>query len=116
MSACTLYYNPDCSKCRGALELLEARGVAPALVHYLDTPPAADELADLVDLLGGDARVLLREDEPEYAALGLADPGLDNAALIAAIVAHPRLMQRPIAIADGKAVIGRPPQRVLELV
>lgn len=116
MSTCTLYFNPDCSKCRGALELIEARGVAADVVRYLDTPPDAAELARLVDLLGGDARVLLRTDEPEYAALGLDDPALDNAALIEALVAQPRLLQRPIVVADGKAVIGRPPSRVLDIL
>ncbi|MDC8015098.1 arsenate reductase (glutaredoxin) [Tahibacter soli] len=115
MSACTLYYNPDCSKCRGALELLEGRGIAPHIVRYLDAPPDAAALERLVGLLGGNARVLLRADEPEYGALGLDDPGLDNAALIAAIVAHPRLLQRPIVVAGGKAAIGRPPQRVLDI-
>ena len=116
MRACTLYYNPDCSKCRGALELVQAQGVAPDLVHYLDTPPDAAALAHLVDLLGGDARVLVRTGEPQYSALGLADPALDNAALIATLVAHPQLLERPIAIVGDKAVIGRPPQRVLDIL
>ncbi|HVJ61149.1 MAG TPA: arsenate reductase (glutaredoxin) [Tahibacter sp.] len=116
MSTCTLYFNPDCSKCRGALELLEARGVAADVVRYLDTPPDATELARLVDLLGGDARVLLRTDEPEYAAFGLDDPALDNAALIAALVAQPRLLQRPIVVVNGKAAIGRPPLRILDIL
>lgn len=116
MSTCTLYYNPDCSKCRGALELIEGRGIAPQIVRYLDTPPDAATLGSLVTLLGGDARVLLRADEPQYLSLGLDDPALGNAALIAAIVAHPHLMQRPIVVAGGKAVIGRPPQRVLDIL
>ena len=116
MSTCTLYYNAECSKCRGALELIEAHGVAPAIVHYLDTPPGADELRRLVDLLGGDPRVLLRTGEPEYAGLGLDDRSLSPDALIAALIAHPRLLERPILVADGKAVIGRPPQRVLDIL
>ena len=116
MSTCTLYFNPDCSKCRGALELLEGRGIAPHIVRYLDAPPDAAMLERLVDLLGGDARVLLRTDEPEYAAFGLDDPALDNAALIAALVAQPRLLQRPIVVVNGKAAIGRPPLRILDIL
>lgn len=111
-----LYHNPRCSKSRGALELLRERGLEPALVAYLDSPPDAAELRALLDLLGLSARDLLRSGEDEYRELGLADPGLDEAALIAAMVAHPRLIERPIFVHAGRAVISRPPERVLELL
>lgn len=112
----TLYHNPRCSKSRQALELLEARGETPAVVRYLETPPDAATLRRLLQALGLPARALLRSGEAEYAALGLDAPGLDEEALIAAMVAHPRLIERPVAVRDGRAVIGRPPERVLELL
>ncbi len=111
-----LYYNPACSKCRDARALLEARGVAPRIVPYLDAAPEAGEIRELLGLLGLAPRALLRDAEPEYAALGLADPALADEALIAAMAAHPRLIQRPIFVHRGRAVIGRPPERALELL
>jgi arsenate reductase len=112
----TLFHNPRCSKSRGALELLEQRGVQPAIVRYLDTPPDADTLRELLRLLGLPARALLRKGEAEYTEMKLEDPALDDEALIAAMVAHPRLIERPIFVHEGRAVIGRPPERVLELL
>ncbi len=112
----TLYHNPRCSKSREALALLESRGQAPHIVRYLDTPPDATTLKNLLATLGISARELLRSKEPEYAELGLDDPALDEASLIAAMVAHPRLIERPIAIDGKRAVIGRPPEKVLELL
>lgn len=111
-----LYHNARCSKSRGALELLQARGVDPEVVFYLETPPTADELRALVKQLGVPARSLLRSGEAEYAELGLADPSLGEDALIAAMAAHPRLIERPVFVHQGRAVIGRPPERVLELL
>lgn len=112
----TIYHNPRCSKSRTALELLESRGLTPDIVHYLDTPPDAATLKKLLKQLGLPARALLREKEAEYTELGLNDPTLDEAALIAAMVAHPRLIERPIATDGRRAVIGRPPENVLELL
>lgn len=116
MTDLTLYHNPRCSKSRGALELLEARGLAPRVVRYLETPPSAEELRELLAKLGYAARQLLRSGEDEYKALNLADPTLDDEALIAAMVEHPRLIERPILVVGDKAVVGRPPERVLELL
>lgn len=116
MTDSRLYHNPGCSKSRGALDLLLQRGVSPRIVAYLDAPPTIDELHALVALLGAGARDLLRTGEPEYAALGLSDPATTDAQLIAAMAAHPRLMERPIFVHAGRAVIGRPPERVLELL
>ena len=111
-----LYHNPRCSKSRGALELLNERGIQPRVIAYLDTPPSADELRDLLRMLALPARALLRTGEEEYVALGLADASLSEDALIAAMVAHPRLIERPIFVHNDRAVIGRPPEQVLALL
>lgn len=112
----TLYHNPRCSKSRAALQLLRQRGVEPLIVAYLEDPPTADALRRLVATLALPVRDLMRSGEPEYAALGLADAGLDDEQLIAAMAAHPRLIQRPVFVHRGRAIIGRPPERVLELL
>lgn len=112
----TIYHNPRCSKSRAALDLLVTHGIEPAVVRYLDTPPDAATLAQLLDRLGLEPRALLRSGEDEYRALNLADPALGREALIAAMVAHPRLIERPIVVRGDRAVLGRPPERVLELL
>lgn len=111
-----LYHNPRCSKSRGALELLIERGIQPRVIAYLETPPGADELRELLRMLALPARALLRTDEEEYKALGLADSTLPEDVLIAAMAAHPRLIERPIFVHGGRAVIGRPPEQVLTLL
>ncbi|KAA0981899.1 arsenate reductase (glutaredoxin) [Pseudomonas sp. ANT_J12] len=116
MTDLTLYHNPRCSKSRGALELLEARGLAPTVVRYLETPLDAAQLTGLLKKLGITARQLLRTGEDEYKTLNLADASLSEAQLIAAIAAHPKLMERPILEVGDKAVIGRPPEQILELL
>jgi len=116
MTDLTLYHNPRCSKSRGALELLEARGLAPTIVRYLETPPDATTLEALLSKLGISARQLLRTGEDEYKALNLADAALTETQLIEAMVQHPKLIERPILIAGDKAVIGRPPEKVLEIL
>ncbi|HCW96563.1 MAG TPA: arsenate reductase (glutaredoxin) [Pseudomonas sp.] len=116
MTDLILYHNPRCSKSRGALELLQARGMEPTIVRYLETPPSEAELHALLAKLGLSARQLLRTGEEEYQSLGLADTALTDAQIIAAMARHPRLIERPILIAGDKAVIGRPPERVLELL
>ncbi|MBE7376718.1 arsenate reductase (glutaredoxin) [Pseudomonas lopnurensis] len=116
MTELTLYHNPRCSKSRGALELLEARGLTPDIVRYLETPPSATELEALLGKLGLTPRQLLRTGEEEYKSLNLADPALGDAQLIEAMVAHPRLIERPILIAGDKAIVGRPPEKVLEIL
>ncbi|MCY1186107.1 putative protein YfgD [compost metagenome] len=116
MTDLTLYHNPRCSKSRSALELLEARGLAPTVVRYLETPPDAATLSALLGKLGIGARQLLRSGEDEYKDLNLADPALSDAQLIDAMVKHPKLIERPILVAGDKAVIGRPPEKVLEIL
>jgi arsenate reductase len=111
-----LFHNPRCSKSRGALELLRERGIEPEILPYLERPPSVAELRDLVRRLGVPARTLLRTGEAEYDELGLADPALDDDALLTAMHAHPRLIERPIFVHGDRAVIGRPPERVLDLL
>ncbi|MBI2379950.1 MAG: arsenate reductase (glutaredoxin) [Gammaproteobacteria bacterium] len=116
MSEWTYYHNPRCSKSREALSLLESRGVQPRVVEYLKTPPSAVELRRILQLLGLAARELMRRDEDEYRELGLDAPGLSEDALIQAMLTHPRLIQRPILVGKNQARIGRPPERVLEIL
>ncbi len=116
MTDLTLYHNPRCSKSRGALELLEARGLTPTVVRYLETPLNATQIKALLKKLGISARQLLRTGEDEYKTLNLADASVNEAQLIAAIAAHPKLMERPILETADKAIIGRPPENVLEIL
>jgi len=116
MTDLTLYHNPRCSKSRGALELLEARGLTPNVVRYLETPLSAAQIKALLGKLGISARQLLRSGEDEYKMLQLADESLSETQLIDAIAQHPKLMERPILEVGDKAVIGRPPENILELL
>ncbi len=112
----TMYHNPRCSKSRTTLELLKTQGRDPQLVEYLKEPPTAEMLNAILDMLGMQPRDLLRKKEKEYAEAGLDNPDLDRDELIAAMIEHPRLIERPIVIANGKAAIGRPPEKVLEIL
>jgi arsenate reductase len=111
-----IYHNNRCSKSRATLALLQEHADEVEVINYLDTPPDTTELTGLLKQLGMTARQLLRTGEAEYAELGLDSPSLDDHALIAAMVAHPRLIERPIVVANGKAVIGRPPESVLAIL
>ncbi|MDX6020301.1 arsenate reductase (glutaredoxin) [Scandinavium sp. V105_16] len=115
--AVTIYHNPRCSKSRETLALLTENGVEPDVVLYLDTPTTAETLKTLLKMLGMDsARELMRQKEDLYKELNLADGALSEDALLAAMVAHPKLMERPIVVKDGQARIGRPPEQVLEII
>lgn len=116
MTMSTLYHNPRCSKSREALQLLEAKGCKPDVRLYLDMPPTAKELKELLATLGISARQLLRKTEDAYKELNLADEKLSEAALIKTMVANPKLIERPIFINNGKAVVGRPPENVLTIL
>ncbi len=109
-------HNPRCSKSRAALALVEASGRKPRVVDYLAEPPTTAEIERLLALLDIGPRELMRTDEAIYRELGLADEALGHDALVAALHEHPRLLQRPIVLAGGKAVIGRPPERVLDIL
>jgi arsenate reductase len=111
----TIYHNPKCAKSRETLKLLEARGIETRVIEYLKTPPTEAELKRLLTQLGLKPRELLRTKEPEYKEAGLADPNLSDGDIIRAMIKHPRLIERPIVVHGKKAVLGRPPQKVLEL-
>ena len=112
----TIYHNPRCSKSRQTLALLRDNGVEPKIVEYLQTPPSTAELKKILGQLGLAPRELMRRKEAEYKANGLDDDGLGEAELIAAMVAHPKLIERPIVLANGKAALGRPPESVLRIL
>ena len=112
----TLYHNPRCSKSREALNLLREQGHEPDVILYLETPPNAKTLKEIVEKLGISARELLRKGEDAYKDLNLADEKLSDAALIKAMVENPKLIERPIAINGDKAVIGRPPENVKSIL
>ena len=116
MSKPTMYHNPRCSKSRQTLELLRARGIEPEIVEYLQTPPDAQQLGHVLDMLGLEPRQLMRSNEAEYKEHKLADTSLSRDELIQAMVEHPRLIQRPVVISHGKAALGRPPEAVLEIL
>lgn len=116
MKKVTIYHNPRCTKSRQTLETLRSRGIEPEIVEYLKTPPGAATLKTLLKQLGMKARDLLRTKELEYKRAGLDDPSLSEAQIIAAMVDHPILIERPIVVAGGKAALGRPPENVLKIL
>lgn len=111
----TIYHNPKCSKSRETLALLEGRGIRPRVVEYLKAPPSAAELSDIVARLGIRPESLVRKGEDIYKAK-YAGKTLTDAQWIEAMVRDPILIERPIVVAGGRAAIGRPPERVLELL
>lgn len=111
----TIYHNPKCSKSRQTLALLEGRGIRPRIVEYLKTPPSAAELSAIVARLGIRPESLVRKGEDIYKAK-YAGKTLTDAQWIEAMVRDPVLIERPIVVAGGKAAIGRPPERALELL
>ncbi len=132
----TFYHHPRCSKSRQALALLQEKGFTPEVVEYQKTPPSRETFAQIAALLlptlkklrgtgGGDVRAMMRQKDALFKELGLADASLSNEDLLDALAEHPALLERPVLVAtqaDGaakataKAVIGRPPERVLDLV
>lgn len=112
----TIYHNPRCSKSRQTLDLLRERGIEPRVIPYLDEPPDADTLQRLLVQLGLEPRQLMRRKETVYHELGLDRQTLSAGALIEAMHQHPILIERPIVVTDKGAVIGRPPENVLDLL
>jgi arsenate reductase len=112
----TIYHNPRCSKSRSALELIKAQGIEPEIIEYLKNPPSASELDAILQKLGMEPRDLMRKNEPEYKETGMDNPALDRQALIDGMAATPKLIERPIVLANGKAVVGRPPEKVLQIL
>lgn len=111
-----IYHNPRCSKSRQTLQLLQERGLDPNVVEYLNNPPDKATLEEILNMLGLEPRELMRKKEKEYKALQLDDPALTRDQLIEAMIANPKLIERPIVIQNRKAVIGRPPEKVLDII
>lgn len=115
MSDYTIYHNPRCSKSRNTLALMEENGIQPQIVLYLETPPGAGQIKALLVKLGLSAAELVRPGEDAYKSCGLSK-GSSEAELIAAMAAHPKLIERPIVVKGERAVLGRPPENALELI
>nr|WP_068431112.1 arsenate reductase (glutaredoxin) [Magnetospirillum sp. XM-1]CUW38309.1 oxidoreductase\ len=110
----TIYHNPRCGKSRDTLKLIEDKGISPAIVEYLKEPPSAAELTRILGLLGKRPAEILRK--KEAAEAGIDPAGLDDDALIRAMVANPIVIERPIVVTDTKAALGRPPESVLAIL
>ncbi|MEM7562036.1 MAG: arsenate reductase (glutaredoxin) [Pseudomonadota bacterium] len=111
-----IYHNPLCSKSRETLDLLKQHDADPEIVEYLEDPPTPEELRSIVKMLGISARDLLRTTESVYEDAGLDDDTLDDEEIIDTICEFPALLQRPIVVVGNKAVIGRPPSKVLDII
>jgi arsenate reductase len=115
MSAITIYHNPRCSKSRNTLALLEENGIDPQVVLYLETQPTVEELTALLKKLGLSAHQLVRRGEQDYKDCGLSADSSEQE-ILAAMAAHPKLIERPIVVKGERAVLGRPPENALELI
>lgn len=111
-----IYHNPRCSKSRQTLALIEEKGITPEIVLYLENTPDQAALKDILGKLGINARDLLRKGEQDYKDNNLKDDSLSDDQLIDKMVEFPKLIERPIVVKGDKAVLGRPPENVLELI
>lgn len=111
-----IYHNPACSKSREALQILQDKNLSPEIIDYLEVPPTPRQLKELIGILGVPARDLLRTTEPVYKDAELDDYALTDDEIIEAICEYPALLQRPIVISNGRAIIGRPPTRIMEIL
>ena len=111
-----IYHNPRCSKSSATMALLVEQGIEPEIQLYLESPPDAAELRSILKKLGKTPRELMRKGEAEYREQGLMDESLSDDDLIKAMVATPKLIERPIVLANGGAAIGRPPESVLDIL
>lgn len=116
MPTITLIHNPKCSKSRAALELLEQKKISPTVVQYLDTPLSASDITSILHKLDIKPVELLRKGEVQFSELGLGAADKSDADIVAAMAKYPNLIERPILIVDEKAVIGRPTEKLNELL
>lgn len=112
----TIYHNPRCSKSRATMELIEKAGIIPEVILYLEQPPDAGTLKGIIELLGCSVSDVIRKGEAIYRELGLADRTPDDDEWLRILASHPKLLERPIVVHNDKAVIGRPPENVLEIL
>ncbi len=111
-----IFFNPECSKCRLTMDILNDKGLDASVVEYLKSPPSSAELSEVLNLLGIEPRDLMRKHEKPYKENNLDNTELSREQLIQAMVEHPILIERPIVINGKKAIIGRPPERVLDIL
>jgi len=111
-----IFYNPKCSKCRLTMDILKSQGINASVVEYLKTPPDSAELSHALDMLGLEPRDLMRKHEAPYKENSLDNPDLSREQLIQAMIDHPVLIERPIIISGNKATLGRPPEKVLDIL
>lgn len=116
MTSVTIYHNPRCSKSRQTLQLLEERGLSVNIIKYLETPPSTETISELLRLLKLSPRELMRSNEAEYKDNNLKAEDLSDEALIQAMHDFPKLIERPIVVANKQAKIGRPPEAVLDIL
>lgn len=116
MTNITIYHNPQCGTSRNTLALIRNSGIEPTVIHYLETPPSRDTLVALIAAMGMSVRALLRTNVPPYEALGLAEPGLSDDELMAAMLAHPILINRPIVVTPLGTRLCRPSEVVLDIL
>ena len=112
----TIYHNPDCGTSRNTLAMIRQSGVEPEVIEYLEAPPSRERIMALVAAAGLTLRQALRQKDTPYAALGLDDPALDDAALLDAIAAHPILLNRPFVVTPRGTRLCRPSEVVLEIL
>jgi arsenate reductase len=111
-----IFYNPKCSKCRLTMDILNDKDVPVSIVEYLKTPPSSARLTEVLDMLGIEPRDLMRKHEAPYKENNLDNPDLNHEQLIQAMIDNPVLIERPIIIKGNKAIIGRPPEKVLDIL
>lgn len=116
MTKVTIYHNPRCSKSRETLQLLRDHGIEPTIIEYLKEPPSPTRIKQLLKMLNMHPRDLMRRKDADYRAMNLDDSSLDSEALINAMSEHPVLIERPIVVTENKAALGRPPEKVLEIL
>lgn len=116
MKDLTIYHNPRCSKSRQTLGLLTERGIEPEIVLYLENTPSADDIKSLLGKLGISARELVRKGEDAYKEHNLNNQDLTDDQIIQAMVNSPKLIERPIVVNGNNAVLGRPPENVLDII
>lgn len=111
-----IYHNPRCSKSRQTLQLLQDKGLNPTVIEYLKTPPSEKDIIDIVNKMGVTPLEIIRTKEEAFKELGLNDNAVTDDALIRAMADTPQLIERPIVVKGEKAAIGRPPEKVLEIL
>ena len=111
-----IYHNPRCSKSRAAMDLLTEKGIEADIIKYLETPPDHETLEKILELLNMQPRELMRKGEEEYSDNNLSDESLTRVQLINALIEFPKLLERPIVVANGKAAIGRPIENIIDIL